>query len=107
MATGERPAWWPPRVGSHALQRYREQYPEATTRDVLWDTAHGRDVSPELVAALTCAPSRAKGTARFVAGRERRGVYVLEPSIENAELYAWTIVTYLRFSESQRAFLEG
>lgn len=104
---GERPEWWPPRIGGHALRRYQEHYPGATVRDALWDLTQGREIDPELIATLTCAPGRANGRSIYVAGRERFGVWVLERSLANAETYAWTIVTYLRFSEQQRAFLEG
>lgn len=97
----ERPYWWPPRVGRHALYRYREHYPGATYADVLWDLTSARAVDADLVAALTCAPRRASGATLYLTGRDRVGVFALEPGRTD-----YTVVTYLRFSESQRAFLE-
>ena len=103
---GERPEWWPPRIGGHALRRFQVHYPGASVRDALWDLTQGREVAAELVAVITCAPSRARSPSLYIAGRERCGVWVLERSFEGAETYPWTVVTYLRFSEQQRVFLE-
>lgn len=97
------PPWWPCYVTPHAVQRYRDHYPDADVFDVGWDLAHGSEMDRELVWALTSRVRNQVHLEWFILGQDGRGIFVVVPSDGHRGGVA---VTYIRLSDTQRAILE-
>lgn len=66
---------------SHALERFREHVPDATEGDAIQYLQGSEPIDPELVAALTQAPKRAKSKDEYYLCKTKSdawGIWVLE-----------------------------
>jgi len=98
--------WTDDRRGSRlALDRFTEQVPGATRRDVTWDIAGGIEISRELAASILGRAQPASTSSIYVIGRARMDLHVIGPSVKETDHHSHRLVTYLRFGLAQKCFV--
>lgn len=97
------PAVW---VSGHARERVAEHYDVRSAWAVCELIDAATEIEPDLARAiLQRRQSREPRLDRYFLAADRRGMFVLAPSWIEGSAFAYTLVTYLRFSESQTAAL--
>lgn len=91
-----------PGVSHHAIDRYREHHPRATKEDLLEALRPGVEVDPLVAWQALCRRGSPPSGERYVLPIDFTGLFVVAPPRQ----VGWTptVVTYLRFSPSQRDF---
>ena len=87
-------------VRSHALDRYREHYPEAEEDDVLQAATYGTEIDISIARTMAGRPVDYHGCDdldRYILSPSRRGMFV-------ARRDTGIIRTYLRFGAQQQTF---
>lgn len=84
-----------PNPSVHALDRYREHYPDADADALLRDLMLGERVTPEVAASLVNRRQSDLQCA-YVVARGRKGMFVVKRG---------GVITYLRFGSTQEALV--
>lgn len=91
------PAVW---VTGHALERIREHYPDAGA----WAAGRLLLAAVEVSGEIACEMLRRRQLAsadRYFLAADRRGLFVVAPGTRPGSPFAYSLVTYLRFSPWQ------
>lgn len=93
------PAVW---VSGHARERVAEHHDVRSA----WAVCELIDAATEIEPDLACTilqrrQPRGPGRDRYFLAADRRGLFVIAPSWIEGSAFAYTLVTYLRFSPSQ------
>lgn len=102
------PDWWDYLVDKiavthHALSRYQEHNHAATKTDILWDVAGSIEADHDTIMPLIGRGPTHHADSIYLINRERAGVFILCTSAERGPC----IITYLRFSDTSRKFVEN
>ena len=94
-----------PYVSPHAMARYREHHPDATLSEIVDDIEASAPAPAEAVNPLVGRFRTREGGAAtsYRISSDRRGVFALVPARHGDGMF---VVTYLRFGDEQRRFVE-
>lgn len=97
------PAVW---VSGHARERVAEHHDVRSAWAVCELIDAATEIEHDLARAILQRRTlREPGRDRYLLAADRRGMFVVAPSWVEGSAFAYTLVTYLRFSEGQTAAL--
>jgi len=87
-------------VTGHALERYREHFPGASSDDVLDSLSAARRIETDEAMIIIAKPGKERNRAIFFVEKEYNGMFIISTDEEEP----WPVASYLRFSDTRQKF---